>query len=124
MLMTVTAAAPASAATYIVDTNALSISAVTLQDECGLSIFGHCFVTVPDVLTSSSLLSSFNGTPFTSQDVGGVATFRFAGDLQINAGDRVIGVGDRPASFVAGNDAVVAVGSSLEFSAGYKLDHS
>ena len=42
----VSVAAPASAATYIVDTDALTISAVTLQDKCVLSIGGVCLVTV------------------------------------------------------------------------------
>jgi len=60
---------------------------------------------------------SFNGTTFTTQVAGGVTRFLFQGDLNINAGDTVQGVGSRGASLFAGNNANIGAGVTFNFNA-------
>jgi hypothetical protein len=59
----------------------------------------------------------FNGTAFTTRNIGGVMQFLFQGDLNIDAGDTVVGVGSRGASLYAGNNANIGAGVTFNFSA-------
>ena len=93
-LLLVVAAAPSAAAPILIntDTGVITVNGV---DSGGI----------------------LNGTPFTTQVVGGVMQFRFQGDLNINAGDAVTGVGARGASLYAGNNANIGAGATFNFSA-------
>ncbi|NNM00866.1 MAG: hypothetical protein HKO62_08965, partial [Gammaproteobacteria bacterium] len=72
------------------------------------------------VTVNGAVVSTLNGTPFsTALDSGtGIRHWYFSGDLNINAGDIVKGVGAYGASLVAGNNAYVAPGASFDISAG------
>ncbi|MBK1669042.1 hypothetical protein CKO28_13470, partial [Rhodovibrio sodomensis] len=83
---------PAKAATITVDTDAGTINGVASG-------------------------GSFNGTPFTTQVIGNVMRFQFAGDLTIDDDDRVVGTGSRGASFFAGNNANIGARVTFDFSA-------
>ena len=89
-------AGPALGATILVDTNAGAINGVGSG-------------------------GSFNGTTFTTQLAGNVMQFRFAGDLLINPGDVVKGIGDKGASFFAANNVIIGAGARFDFSAGTAL---
>ena len=93
-LLLVVAAAPSAAAPILIntDTGVITVNGV---DSGGI----------------------LNGTRFTTQVVGGVMQFRFQGDLNINAGDAVTGVGARGASLYAGNNANIGAGATFNFSA-------
>ena len=61
--------------------------------------------------------TNWNGTPFTAAVVNGVAQFRFFGDLTVDDTDVVSGVGNRPVSFLVGNDVYIYSGAVVDFSA-------
>lgn len=117
------AAMPSAAwsTSYLVDTDALTISAIKVETVCVLSVVGNCLASIDNVLTERRVLARLNGTPIRAVEDHGVAVFRFAGDLVIGPEDRLIGVGSRPASFVAGNNALIAAGARIEFDAGRRV---
>ncbi|PWV58883.1 hypothetical protein [Plasticicumulans acidivorans] len=69
------------------------------------------------IFSGGLAVGSLNGTDFSSSIASNVTTFYFAGDLHLNAGDTVIGQGSRGARFSVGNDAYIAAGALIDFSA-------
>lgn len=69
------------------------------------------------IFSGGLAVGSLNGTDFSSSVASDVTTFYFAGDLYLNAGDAVIGQGSRGARFSAGNNAYIAAGALIDFSA-------
>jgi len=95
------------------------ISALLAGLACAGSTFAATVTFDTDAGTINGVGSGgyFNGTQFFTSVVGGVVQFRFAGDLNINASDTVVGVGSRGASLYAGNNANIGAGVTFNFSA-------
>ena len=71
-------------------------------------------VTVDGVPTTG-----LNGTSFTTSVSGNIRIWEFQGDLTIGAGDAMTGVGSRGASLQALNNANIAPGATINFSAAF-----
>ena len=81
-------------------------------------------VAVDIVVNTDTLEITVGGNPWdfhglatlaTPQVVNGKAQFAIAGDLQLNTGDTLTGVGARPASFVVGNNVTISSRSPDRF---------
>lgn len=108
-------AMPASATLYFVDTYHQR-----LWKAGGVIPIPFTYTSIISSLTPTSIL---NGTQIQfgfSSD--GQAQVLLKGDLTLGSGDRLIGIGPQTASFIVGNNANIAAGASIDFSAGWRLD--
>ena len=61
--------------------------------------------------------NAFKGLPFTASVTAGLAQLLIPGDLDLAAGETLVGVGSNAVSLVAGKDVNIAAGATVDFSA-------